>query len=86
MMYMMQSSFGSTSPSEPSAGPVSGGDASDLMSQISTRGSRADDPSSHTKGALDRIVLAGTHELADRGAWVRGQLLLSNGGFATPAV
>ena len=90
-----------------------------------------------TKGALDRLVLAGTHELADRGirtnvvnpgpidtgwmddgiraaaatqtpggrlgspdtvadlvrflvseqgAWIRGQLLLSNGGFSTPAV
>lgn len=90
-----------------------------------------------TKGALDRLVLAGTHELADRGirtnvinpgpidtgwmddavradlaaqtpggelgdtatvadlvsfllsergAWIRGQLILSNGGFATPAL
>ena len=94
-------------------------------------------PYGATKGALDRLVLAGTHELADRGirtnvinpgpidtgwmdeetrtacaaqtpggqlggpgtvadlvrflvsergAWIRGQLLLSNGGFATPAV
>lgn len=94
-------------------------------------------PYGASKGALDRIVLAGTHELADRGirtnvinpgpidtgwmtdeirvagaaqtpagelggpetvadlvrflvseqgAWIRGQLLLSNGGFATPAV
>ncbi|ATG50667.1 short-chain dehydrogenase [Brachybacterium vulturis] len=93
-------------------------------------------PYGATKGALDRLVLAGTHELADRGirtnvinpgpidtgwmddevrqacaaqtpggelggpdtvadlvrfllsaqgAWIRGQLLLSNGGFATPA-
>ena len=93
-------------------------------------------PYGATKGALDRMVLAGTHELADRGirtnvinpgpidtgwmdetvreacaaqtpggklggpdtvadlarfllsargAWIRGQLLLSNGGFATPA-
>lgn len=90
-----------------------------------------------TKGALDRLVLAGTHELADRGvwtnvinpgpidtgwmddeiraagakqtpaghlgepqtvgnlvrflfsdegSWLRGQLLYSNGGFATPAL
>lgn len=90
-----------------------------------------------TKGALDRLVLAGTHELADRdvrtnvinpgpidtgwmddairdsgaaatpagrlgetgtvsdlvrflvseqGAWMRGQLLYSNGGFASPAL
>jgi 3-oxoacyl-[acyl-carrier protein] reductase len=94
-------------------------------------------PYGATKGALDRLVLAGTHELADRGirtnvvnpgpidtgwmddavreagasqtpggrlgapstvadlvsfllsprgGWIRGQLLLSNGGFATPAV
>ncbi len=94
-------------------------------------------PYGATKGALDRVVLAGTHELADRGvrtnvlnpgpidtgwmdeeirasaaaatpaghlgdtgtvadlvrflvspqgAWIRGQLLLSNGGFATPAL
>ena len=94
-------------------------------------------PYGATKGALDRLVLAGTHELADRGirtnvinpgpidtgwmtdeirasgaaatpggelggpqtvadlvrflvsergAWIRGQLLHSNGGFATPAV
>ena len=94
-------------------------------------------PYGATKGALDRLVLAGTHELADRGirtnvinpgpidtgwmddeiraagaaqtpggelgapgtvadlvrfllspqgAWIRGQLLLSNGGFSTPAV
>ncbi|MGP9536521.1 SDR family oxidoreductase [Brachybacterium sp. AOP43-C2-M15] len=94
-------------------------------------------PYGATKGALDRLVLAGTHELADRGirtnainpgpidtgwmddgirgavaeqtpggelggpqtvadlvrflvsergAWIRGQLLLSNGGFATPAL
>ncbi|MCW1805497.1 SDR family oxidoreductase [Brachybacterium squillarum] len=94
-------------------------------------------PYGATKGALDRLVLAGTHELADRGIrtnvvnpgpidtgwmtdevrdagaaqtpggelggpgtvadlvrfllsergrWIRGQLLLSNGGFATPAV
>ncbi|MGP9694172.1 SDR family oxidoreductase [Brachybacterium sp. AOP25-B2-12] len=94
-------------------------------------------PYGATKGALDRLVLAGTRELADRGirtnvinpgpidtgwmddavrtaaasqtpggllggtdtvadlvrflvsdrgAWIRGQLLLSNGGFATPAV
>lgn len=94
-------------------------------------------PYGASKGALDRIVLAGTHELADRGirtnvinpgpidtgwmtdeiraagaaqtpagrlggpdtvadlvrflvsdrgSWIRGQLLLSNGGFATPAV
>ncbi|WP_347040900.1 SDR family oxidoreductase [Brachybacterium nesterenkovii] len=94
-------------------------------------------PYGATKGALDRLILAGTHELADRGvrtnvinpgpidtgwmddeiraagaaqtpggelggpetvtdlvrfllsergAWIRGQLLLSNGGFATPAV
>ena len=94
-------------------------------------------PYGATKGALDRLVLAGTHELADRGihtnivnpgpidtgwmdeevreacaaatpggelgepstvadlvrfllstqgSWIRGQLLLSNGGFATPAV
>ncbi|MDO5661095.1 MAG: SDR family oxidoreductase [Brachybacterium sp.] len=94
-------------------------------------------PYGATKGALDRLVLAGTHELADRGirtnvinpgpidtgwmteeiraagaaqtpggelgapstvadlvrfllsdqgAWIRGQLLLSNGGFTTPAV
>lgn len=94
-------------------------------------------PYGATKGALDRLVLAGTHELAGRGirtnvinpgpidtgwmddearaaasahfpggqmaepetvaelvrflvsaqgAWIRGQLLHSNGGFATPAV
>lgn len=94
-------------------------------------------PYGATKGALDRLVLAGTRELADRGirtnvinpgpidtgwmddavraaasaqtpggelggtdtvadlvrflvsergAWIRGQLLLSNGGFATPDV
>lgn len=94
-------------------------------------------PYGASKGALDRIVLAGTHELADRrirtnvinpgpidtgwmddavraagaaqtpggelgttstvadlvrflvsdqGSWIRGQLLLSNGGFATPAL
>ena len=94
-------------------------------------------PYGATKGALDRLVLAGTHELADRGirtnvvnpgpidtgwmddevraacaaqtpggelgapgtvadlvrfllspqgGWIRGQLLLSNGGFSTPAV
>lgn len=94
-------------------------------------------PYGATKGALDRLVLAGTHELADRGirtnvinpgpidtgwmdaeiraavtaqmpgrqlggpgtvadlvrflvssqgSWIRGQLLHSNGGFATPAV
>lgn len=94
-------------------------------------------PYGSTKGALDRLVLAGTHELADRGirtnvinpgpidtgwmddeirasgaaatpaghlggtdtvadlvrflvsergAWIRGQLLYSNGGFATPAL
>ncbi|APX33388.1 short-chain dehydrogenase [Brachybacterium sp. P6-10-X1] len=94
-------------------------------------------PYGATKGALDRLVLAGTHELADRGirtnlinpgpidtgwmteevrragaaqtpggelgstdtvadlvrflisergAWIRGQLLYSNGGFATPAL
>ena len=94
-------------------------------------------PYGATKGALDRRVLAGTHELADRGIrtnvinpgpidtgwmteevrssgaaatpvgalggpgtvaelvrfllsergrWIRGQLLLSNGGFATPAL
>lgn len=94
-------------------------------------------PYGATKAAMDRLVLAGTHELADRGirtnvvnpgpidtgwmtdevrasataatpggelggpgtvadlvrflvsergAWIRGQLLLSNGGFATPAV
>ncbi|AXK46458.1 SDR family oxidoreductase [Brachybacterium saurashtrense] len=94
-------------------------------------------PYGATKGALDRVVLAGTHELAgrgirtnvlnpgpidtgwmdetvraacaaqmpggqlagpdtvadlvrfllsERGAWIRGQLLNSNGGFATPAV
>ena len=94
-------------------------------------------PYGATKGALDRLVLAGTHELADRGirtnvinpgpidtgwmdeatrsacaaqtpggeiggtgtvadlvrfllseqgAWIRGQLLHSNGGFATPAL
>lgn len=94
-------------------------------------------PYGASKGALDRIVLAGTHELADRGirtnvinpgpidtgwmddavradatartpagalgtpdtvadlvrflvsergAWIRGQLLYSNGGFATPAL
>ena len=94
-------------------------------------------PYGATKGALDRLVLAGTHELAgrgirtnvinpgpidtgwmddevrracaeqtpggelggtgtvadlvrvlvsERGAWIRGQLLLSNGGFATPAL
>ncbi|GAB2542112.1 SDR family oxidoreductase [Brachybacterium huguangmaarense] len=94
-------------------------------------------PYGATKGALDRLVLAGTHELAERGirtnvinpgpidtgwmddavrtavaeqtpagalggpgtvadlvrflvsergAWIRGQLLLSNGGFTTPAV
>lgn len=94
-------------------------------------------PYGATKGALDRLVLAGTHELAHRGirtnvinpgpidtgwmddeiraagaaqtpggelgapgtvadlvrfllspqgGWIRGQLLLSNGGFATPAV
>jgi 3-oxoacyl-[acyl-carrier protein] reductase len=24
--------------------------------------------------------------VSERGAWIRGQLLLSNGGFATPAV
>ncbi len=94
-------------------------------------------PYGATKGALDRLVLAGTRELADRGirtnvinpgpidtgwmdddvrasgaaqtpggelgdpgtvadlvrflvsergSWIRGQLLYSNGGFATPAV
>jgi 3-oxoacyl-[acyl-carrier protein] reductase len=94
-------------------------------------------PYGASKGALDRIVLAGTHELADRGirtnvinpgpidtgwmtdevrtsgaaqtpggalggpdtvadlvrflvsergSWIRGQLLYSNGGFATPAL
>jgi 3-oxoacyl-[acyl-carrier protein] reductase len=94
-------------------------------------------PYGATKGALDRLVLAATHELADRGiwsnvinpgpidtgwmddatrqsgahqtpagrlgepstvadlvrflfsergSWIRGQLLLSNGGFATPAL
>ena len=94
-------------------------------------------PYGATKGALDRLVLAGTHELADRGVWtnvinpgpidtgwmddeiraagakqtpaghlgepqtvgnlvrflfsdegrwLRGQLLYSNGGFATPAL
>ena len=94
-------------------------------------------PYGATKGALDRLVLAGTHELADRGirtnvinpgpidtgwmdeeiraavtaqmpgrqlggpgtvadlvrflvseqgSWIRGQLLHSNGGVATPAV
>lgn len=94
-------------------------------------------PYGATKGALDRLVLAGTHELADRdvrtnvinpgpidtgwmddeirasgaastpagrlggtdtvadlvrflvsqqGAWIRGQLLYSNGGFASPAL
>lgn len=94
-------------------------------------------PYGATKGALDRLVLAGTHELADRGVrtnvinpgpidtgwmdesvreacraqtpggeiggtdtvadlvrfllserggWIRGQLLHSNGGFATPAL
>ncbi|GAA1724638.1 SDR family oxidoreductase [Brachybacterium phenoliresistens] len=94
-------------------------------------------PYGATKGALDRLVLAGTHELAGRGirtnvinpgpidtgwmddaireagaaqtpggrlggtetvadlvrflvsaqgAWIRGQLLYSNGGFATPAL
>lgn len=94
-------------------------------------------PYGATKGALDRLVLAGTHELAGRGirtnvinpgpidtgwmddevraaceaqtpggqiggtgtvadlvrfllseqgAWIRGQLLHSNGGFATPAL
>ncbi|MFC0673688.1 SDR family oxidoreductase [Brachybacterium hainanense] len=94
-------------------------------------------PYGATKGALDRLVLAGTHELADRGirtnvinpgpidtgwmsdevraagtaqtpagrlgetstvadlvrfllseqgSWMRGQLLYSNGGFATPAL
>src|SRR5699024_7445489 len=94
-------------------------------------------PYGATKGALDRLVLAGTHELTERGirtnvinpgpidtgwmddevraacaartpggviggtdtvadlvrfllsaqgAWIRGQLLLSNGGFATPAL
>ncbi|WP_114854030.1 SDR family oxidoreductase [Brachybacterium sp. YJGR34] len=94
-------------------------------------------PYGATKGALDRLVLAGTHELADRalrtnvinpgpidtgwmdaelrdtvtaatpaghlggtgtvadlvrflvseqGAWIRGQLLHSNGGFASPAL
>lgn len=94
-------------------------------------------PYGATKGALDRLVLAGTHELADRdvrttvinpgpidtgwmdeeiraattaatpagrlggtgtvadlvrflvsdqGAWMRGQLLYSNGGFASPAL
>lgn len=94
-------------------------------------------PYGASKGALDRIVLAGTHELADRGirtnvinpgpidtgwmtdevraacaaqtpggqlagadtvadlvrflvsdrgSWIRGQLILSNGGFKTPQV
>ncbi|GAA1491157.1 SDR family oxidoreductase [Brachybacterium sacelli] len=94
-------------------------------------------PYGATKGALDRLVLAGTHELAERavrtnvlnpgpidtgwmteeirtagaadtpggelggpdtvadlvrflvseqGSWIRGQLLYSNGGFATPAL
>ena len=122
------------------SGADSGGDASGrggAVIALTSDHTAHNLPYGATKGALDRLVLAGTHELADRGirtnvinpgpidtgwmdeetrtacaaqtpggqlggpgtvadlvrflvsergAWIRGQLLLSNGGFATPAV